>query len=170
MSGLLHLHELDLSENSLPFIQYGVLEDLYFLSKLKLEGNPWMCNYRSVLQLKGLKTFFGRNLSIIYSFNNLFIHFSSIHYMVYWLRLHPGVKYSGLRCHAPREYTGGSVEKYVHSYNRECPKDRQLSRTDNDQTDPELWGTPMEVQGELEEELEPSHLRIPEKYEIIRLS
>lgn len=45
-SGLLHLHELDLSSNKLPFIQYGVLEDLYFLSELKLGGNPWLCDYR----------------------------------------------------------------------------------------------------------------------------
>lgn len=46
LSGLLHLHELDLSNNSLHFIQYGVLEDLYFLYTLKLGGNPWVCDYR----------------------------------------------------------------------------------------------------------------------------
>lgn len=45
-SGLLHLQRLDLSSNSLHFIQYGVLEDLYFLSELKLGGNPWVCDYR----------------------------------------------------------------------------------------------------------------------------
>lgn len=49
--GLLHLNELDLSSNNLHFIMYGVLEDLYFLSQLKLVGNPWMCDYRWVLQL-----------------------------------------------------------------------------------------------------------------------
>lgn len=54
LSGLLHLHELDLSNNSLQFIQHGVLEDLYFLYTLKLGGNPWMCDYRWVLHLKGL--------------------------------------------------------------------------------------------------------------------
>lgn len=86
--------------------------------------------------------------------------------MVYWLRLHPGVKHSGLLCRSPPEYTGESVEQYVHSYNRECPKDRQRS-----QTDPELWNTPLELQAELEEEeVEPSHLRAPQKYQIIRLS
>lgn len=91
--------------------------------------------------------------------------------MVYWLRLHPGVRHSGLLCHSPPEHTGKSVAKYVHSYNGECPKDRQQNRTDPDQTNPELWNTPMEVQGELEEEeLEPSHLRVPQKYQIIRLS
>lgn len=46
LSGLLHLHELDLSDNRLGFIQYGVLEDLYFLSEIKLEGNPWICDYK----------------------------------------------------------------------------------------------------------------------------
>lgn len=45
-SGLLHLEKLDLSNNSLLFIQYGVLEDLYFLSELRLGGNPWLCDYR----------------------------------------------------------------------------------------------------------------------------
>lgn len=57
LSGLLHLHELDLSNNSLHFIQHGVLEDLYFLYTLKLGGNPWMCDYRWVLHLKGLGLF-----------------------------------------------------------------------------------------------------------------
>lgn len=56
--GLLHLRELDLSNNSLHFIQYGVLEDLYFLSKLKLERNPWVCDYRWVLLLQCLQSFF----------------------------------------------------------------------------------------------------------------
>ncbi|KAM3870496.1 leucine-rich repeat-containing protein 17-like [Diretmus argenteus] len=139
LSGLLHLRELDLSDNSLHSVKYGVLEDLYFLSQLKLGGNPWVCNY-------------------------------SIHYMVYWLHLHPGVKDSGLRCRSPPEHTGESVEAYVHSYNRECPKDRQRSQTDQGQTDPELWNTPLELQRELEEEeVEPNHLRAPEKYRIIRL-
>lgn len=58
LSGLLHLHELDLSDNSLRFVQYGVLEDLYFLSQLKLGGNPWMCDYRWVLPLISVKISF----------------------------------------------------------------------------------------------------------------
>lgn len=140
LTGLLHLQELDLSNNQLKFVQYGVLEDLYFLLHLKLEGNLWVCDY-------------------------------SIQYMVYWLSLHPGVSPSGLVCHSPLEYAGESVEEYVKAYNRECPKDRQQSRPDQDQTDPELWNTLMEAQGELEEEeLEPSALRVPQKYQIIRLS
>ncbi|KAM9753578.1 leucine-rich repeat-containing protein 17-like isoform 1-T4 [Menidia menidia] len=137
--GLLHLKELDLSENGLRFVHYGILEDLYFLSWLNLEGNPWVCDY-------------------------------SIHYMVYWLRLHPGVQHSGLLCYTPPEHAGESVEDYVQSYHRDCPSDRQLSRTDQDQTDVELSNTLMEAQGEVEEELEPRHLRAPQKYQIIRLS
>lgn len=43
--GLLYLEELDLSNNSLKFFQYGVLEDLYFLKKLSLGDNPWICDY-----------------------------------------------------------------------------------------------------------------------------
>ncbi|XP_049578240.1 leucine-rich repeat-containing protein 17-like [Syngnathus scovelli] len=137
--GLLYLRELDLSDNSLHFIQYGVLEDLYFLSKLKLGGNPWLCDY-------------------------------SIHYMVYWLRLHPVVRHSGLVCRSPPEYTGESVEEYVHDYNRGCPKDRQQSQRDQNEEDELLWNSLEEAQGEPEEELEPSHLRQPQKYQIIRLS
>lgn len=57
LAGLLHLRELDLSDNSLSFIQYGVLEDLYFLLQLKLGGNPWVCNYRWVLLLKCMQLF-----------------------------------------------------------------------------------------------------------------
>lgn len=89
--------------------------------------------------------------------------------MVYWLRLHPGVKHSGLLCHSPPEHAGKIVEDYVHSYNKACPMERQQNIEDQDQTDPELWNDPMEVQGEFED-LEPSPLRVPEKYQIIRLS
>lgn len=90
--------------------------------------------------------------------------------MVYWLRLHPGVKHSGLVCRSPLEHTGERVEDYVQSYNRDCPRDRNRGREETDETDPELWGTAMEVQGEVEEDLEPSHLRAPQKYQIFRLS
>ncbi|KAM9502692.1 leucine-rich repeat-containing protein 17-like isoform 1-T3 [Salvelinus alpinus] len=137
LSGLLHLHELDLSNNNLHFFHYGVLEDLYFLSLLRLGGNPWVCDY-------------------------------SIHYLVYWLRLHPGVTHSGLLCHSPPELRGKSVEDYVHSYNRACSQ-TEHSQTEYGQTDPELWVTSMELQEELEE-MEPAHLRGPQKYHVTRLN
>ncbi|XP_039891688.1 leucine-rich repeat-containing protein 17 isoform X2 [Simochromis diagramma] len=44
-AGLLYLRELDLSNNSLQYFQYSVLEDLYFLRKLSLDNNPWFCDY-----------------------------------------------------------------------------------------------------------------------------
>lgn len=44
-AGLLHLRELDLSNNSLHYFRYGVLEDLYYLRTLSLGGNPWICDY-----------------------------------------------------------------------------------------------------------------------------
>ncbi|XP_077452279.1 leucine-rich repeat-containing protein 17-like [Stigmatopora argus] len=137
--GLLHLRELDLSDNSLYFVQYGVLEDLYFLSKLKLGGNPWLCDY-------------------------------SIHYMVYWLQLHPAVRHSGLLCRSPVEHTGERVEDYVRSYNRGCSKERQQSQRDPNEDDEFLWDSLKEAKREPEEEMEPSHLRRREKYQIIRLS
>lgn len=94
----------------------------------------------------------------------------SIHYMMYWLRLHPVVRPSGLMCRSPPEYTGESVEEYVRSYNRGCPKERQQSPRDQTESDELLWNSLEEVQGEPEEEIEPSHLRQPQKYQIIRLS
>ncbi|KAJ3596737.1 hypothetical protein NHX12_003141 [Muraenolepis orangiensis] len=140
LSGLLHLRELDLSDNDLHFVQHGVLEDLYFLSLLKLGGNPWVCNY-------------------------------SIHYMVYWLRLHSGVRQFGLQCRSPVEHTGERVEKYVDSYYRGCPREKLQGREESEEeTDPKLWESLQEAQGGSEEELEPSHLRGPQKYKIIRLS
>ncbi|KAG7248081.1 hypothetical protein CRUP_027420, partial [Coryphaenoides rupestris] len=95
-SGLLHLRELDLSNNSLRHFQYGVLEDLYFLRRLSLGGNPWVCDY-------------------------------SVHYLIYWLKHHPGVFHTGLRCAEPPEFRGWRVEDYVKTYNGECPKDRQTT-------------------------------------------
>lgn len=99
----------------------------------------------------------------------------SIHYMVYWLHLHPGVKHSGLTCHSPLEHTGESVEEYVNSYNRECPKGRQRGRA---RQELEAWDAQKEAQGEAEEEpepqpqpeLQPRSLSLWKKYGIIRLS
>lgn len=98
---------------------------------------------------------------------------SSIHYMVYWLHLHPGVKHSGLTCRSPLEHTGESVEEYVNSYNRECPKGRQRGKARQEQTDSELWDAQKEAQGETEEEPPqppPRSLSLWKKYGIIRLS
>ncbi|XP_008299132.1 leucine-rich repeat-containing protein 17 [Stegastes partitus] len=157
------LRTLNLSNNNMEHIDTGSLSGLLHLRELDLSENSLYFVQYGVLE----DLYF---LSQLKLGGNPWVCDYSIHYMVYWLRLHPGVKHSGLLCRSPPEHTGESVEEYVHSYNRECPKERQYSRTDSDQTDPELWNTPMEAQGELEEEQEPSHLRMPQKYQIIRLS
>lgn len=104
--------------------------------------------------------------------------------MVYWLRLHPGVKHTGLTCHSPLEHTGDSVEEYVNSYNSECPKGRRRGKARQDQTEYDVWDTQTEAQGDTEEEpepepepepkpqpqLQPKHLSLWKKYGIIRLS
>ncbi len=55
-TGLLYLGELDLSNNSLRYFQYGVLEDLYFLKRLSLEDNPWICDYTFITWSIGWST------------------------------------------------------------------------------------------------------------------
>ncbi|XP_034391845.1 leucine-rich repeat-containing protein 17-like [Cyclopterus lumpus] len=157
------LRSLNISYNNMEHINTASFSGLLHLRELDLSNNSLHSVQYGVLE----DLYF---LSQLKLGGNPWVCDYSIHYMVYWLRLHPGVRHSGLLCRSPPEHTGESVAEYVHSYNRECPKDRQHSRTDQDQTDPELWNTPMEVQGELEEELEPSHLRVPQKYQIIRLS
>lgn len=143
-AGLLYLRELDLSNNSLHNFHYGVLEDLYFLRKLSLENNPWICDY-------------------------------NIHYLIYWLKHHPGVFYTGLICSEPQEFRGWRVEDYVKTYNGDCPKDKQTGGMDTGQggqggTDNEA----QEVAGETSEggsEDGPQSLKKKQnKFEIIRLS
>lgn len=161
--GARSLRTLNFSSNNIEHFDRGSMSGLLHLRELDLSDNNLHFIQYGVLE----DLYF---LSQLKLGGNPWVCNYSIHYMVYWLRLHPGVRHTRLLCRSPPEHTGESVEAYVHSYNRECPKDRQHSRTDQDQTDPELWNTPMEVQGELEEELEPSHLRVPQKYQIIRLS
>ncbi|XP_038561161.1 leucine-rich repeat-containing protein 17-like [Micropterus salmoides] len=160
--GARSLRTLNISNNNMKHIDTASLSGLLHLHELDLSDNSLHFVQYGVLE----DLYF---LSRLKLGGNPWVCDYSIHYIVYWLRLHPGVKHSGLLCRSPPEHTGESVEEYVRSYNRACPKDRQHSRTDQDQTDPELWNTPMEVQGEIEEELEPSHLRAPQKYQIIRL-
>lgn len=144
-AGLLYLRELDLSNNSLHNFQYGVLEDLYFLRKLLLENNPWVCDY-------------------------------NIHYLIYWLKHHPGVQYTGLTCAEPEEFRGWRVEDYVKTYNGECPKDRQTGVMDTGQGG--LGGTENEAQEVVGDTVETDGGRLPRPLlrkrlkgiEIIRLS
>ncbi|XP_060891105.1 leucine-rich repeat-containing protein 17-like [Labrus mixtus] len=157
------LRTLNISHNNMENIEKASLSGLLHLRELDLSYNSVHFIQYGVLE----DLYF---LSQLKLGGNPWVCDYSIHYMVYWLRLHPGVRHSGLLCRSPPEHTGEPVQEYVNSYNRGCPKERQQSRADPDETDPELWNTPMEVQGELEEELEPSHLRVPQKYQIYRLS
>lgn len=144
-AGLLYLRELDLSNNSLHNFQYGVLEDLYFLRKLSLGNNPWVCDY-------------------------------NIHYLIYWLKHHPGVQYTGLICAEPEEFQGWRVEDYVKTYNGECPKDRKTGGMDTGQE--ALGGTDNEAQDVVGDTVETGRGRLPRPLlrkrlngiEIIRLS
>ncbi|XP_034032611.1 leucine-rich repeat-containing protein 17-like isoform X2 [Thalassophryne amazonica] len=157
------LRTLNLSHNHMEHINTASLFGLLHLRELDLSDNNLHTVQYGVLE----DLYF---LSQLKLGGNPWVCNYSIHYIVYWLHLHPGVRYTGLICHSPPEHASDSVEVYVHSYNRECPKDRQHSKMDQGHTDPQLWNTPLELQGELEEELEPSHLRKPQKYEIFRLS
>lgn len=161
--GARSLRTLNLSNNRMEHLDTGSMSGLLHLRELDLSENSLHYIQHGVLE----DLYF---LSKLKLGGNPWMCDYSIHYMVYWLRLHPGVRHSGLQCHSPLEYAGDSVWEYVQAYNRGCPKDRQHNQMNADQTDPELWNTALELQGELEEELEPSHLRKPKKYEIIRLS
>ncbi|XP_068595787.1 leucine-rich repeat-containing protein 17-like [Brachionichthys hirsutus] len=160
--GARSLRTLNASHNSMERVDTASLSGLLHLRELDLSNN----NLRNIKYGVLEDLYF---LSELKLGGNPWVCDYSIHYMAYWLRLHPNARQSGLLCHAPPEHAGERVEAYVQSYNRACPKDRQHSRTDAGDTDPELWGAPMEAQGELEEEPEPSHLRGPQKYQIFRL-
>uniref|UniRef100_A0A3Q3WPV1 LRRCT domain-containing protein n=1 Tax=Mola mola TaxID=94237 RepID=A0A3Q3WPV1_MOLML len=157
------LRTLNISNNNMEHIDTASLSGLLHLHLLDLSNNKIHFVQYGVLE----DLYFLSELKLR---GNPWVCDYSIHYMVYWLRLHPGVRHSGLLCHSPLEHAGEIVEDYVHSYNKACPMDRQHHREDQDQTDPELWNDPMEGQGESEEDLEPSPLRAPQKYHIIRLS
>ncbi|XP_034541694.1 leucine-rich repeat-containing protein 17-like [Notolabrus celidotus] len=159
--GAKSLRTLNMSHNSMENIDKASLSGLLHLRELDLSNNSMHFIQYGVLE----DLYFLSQLKLE---GNPWVCDYSIHYMVYWMRLHPAVRHSGLLCRSPPQHTGMPVQEYVDWYNTDCPKDRQRSRAD--ETDPELWNTPMEVQGELEEELEPNHLRAPKKYEIYRLA
>ncbi|XP_053741069.1 leucine-rich repeat-containing protein 17-like [Synchiropus splendidus] len=159
--GAKSLKTLNLSSNSMERLETASLFGLLHLRELDLSNNNLHFIQHGVLE----DLYFLSQLTLE---GNPWVCDYSIHYMVYWLRLHPGVRHSGLRCRSPIEHVGERVELYVNSYNRDCPQDRQPSPPESSQTDSEPWNTPQELQGE-QEELEPSHLKMPRKYELIQL-
>lgn len=160
---------LNLSSNSLHHIDTGAFAGLLYLRELDLSNNSLHYFQYSVLE----DLYFLRKLSLD---NNPWFCDYNIHYLIYWLKHHPGVHYTGLICSAPQEFKGWRVVDYVKTYNGECPKDKQTEGTDTGQG--AQGGSENEAQevladmGEGQGEILPQHLKkkTPNTFEIIRLS
>ncbi|XP_022605404.1 leucine-rich repeat-containing protein 17-like [Seriola dumerili] len=158
---------LNLSGNSLHRVDTAAFAGLLYLRELDLSNNSLHYFQYGVLE----DLYFLRQLSLG---NNPWICDYNIHYLIYWLKHHPGVFYSGLICSEPQEFRGWRVEDYVKTYNGECPKDKQTGGTDKGQGG--QGGSDNEAQevGETDED-QGEHLPRPlrekfNKFEIIRLS
>ncbi|XP_059181418.1 leucine-rich repeat-containing protein 17 [Centropristis striata] len=160
---------LNLSSNSLQRIETAAFSGLLYLRELDLSNNSLTYFPYGVLE----DLYFLRKLSLE---NNPWMCDYNIHYLIYWLKHHPGVVFTGLICSEPPEFRGWRVEDYVKTYNGECPKDRQTERmdtgqggqggTDNDAQ--EVVGETGDGQGErLPRPLKKKKLN---KFEIIRLN
>ncbi|XP_076862588.1 leucine-rich repeat-containing protein 17 [Brachyhypopomus gauderio] len=155
---------LNLSSNGLEHIDTEAFAGLLYLRELDLSNNS--LRYFSYGVLEDL--YYLRTLSLG---DNPWICDYNIHYLIYWLKHHPSVDYTGLVCSEPNEFKDWPVENYVKTYNAECPKDKQVGS----QTDTALSGmTSQELIAETDEvpDLLPSPIRDrrPKKFEIIRLN
>ncbi|XP_034019296.1 leucine-rich repeat-containing protein 17 [Thalassophryne amazonica] len=160
------LKVLNLSSNSLKHIETAAFAGLLYLRELDLSNNSLHHFQYGVLE----DLYFLRKLLLSH---NPWICDYNIHYLVYWLKHHPGISYSGLICSNPPEFKGWRVVDYVKTYNGECPKDKQTGETDTGQGG--QGGSENEAQEVLGETLEdylPQSLREQRsrKFEIIRLS
>ncbi|KAG7496217.1 leucine-rich repeat-containing protein 17-like [Solea senegalensis] len=117
---------LNLSSNSLHRIDTAAFAGLLYLRELDLSNNSLHYFQYGVLE----DLYFLRKLSLA---NNPWICDYNIHYLMYWLKHHPGVAFTGLICAEPQEFRGWRVEDYVKTYNGECPKDRQTGGVDTGQ-------------------------------------
>ncbi|XP_033180951.1 leucine-rich repeat-containing protein 17 [Mastacembelus armatus] len=160
---------LDLSSNNLHHIDTAAFAGLLYLRELDLSNNSLHYFQYSVLE----DLYFLRKLSLD---NNPWICDYYIHYLIYWLKHHPGVFYTGLICSEPPEFRGWRVEDYVKTYNGECPKDKQTEGTDTGQGGQGVSeNEAQEVLGEMAEEQnehlpQPLKEKKPKTFEIIRLS
>ncbi|XP_041820075.1 leucine-rich repeat-containing protein 17 [Chelmon rostratus] len=160
---------LNLSSNSLRRIDTAAFAGLLYLRELDLSNNSLHYFQYGVLE----DLYFLRKLSLE---NNPWICDYNIHYLIYWLKHHPGVFYTGLICSEPQEFRGWRVEDYVKTYNGECPKDRQTGGTDTGQggqggTDNEAQEVVRETgEGQGERLPQPLKEKKPNRFEIIRLS
>lgn len=161
------LKTLNLSSNNLHHIDTAAFAGLLYLRELDLSNNSLHYFQYGVLE----DLYFLRKLSLD---NNPWICDYNIHYLIYWLKHHPGVYYTGLTCSEPQEFRGWRVEDYVKTYNGECPKDRQTEGMDTGQG--AQGGSENEAQevvreGDAHGDNLPQHLQEkPNKFEIIRLS
>ncbi|KAK2883117.1 leucine-rich repeat-containing protein 17 [Channa argus] len=160
---------LNLSSNSLHHIDTAAFAGLLHLRELDLSNNSLHYFQYGVLE----DLYFLRKLELE---NNPWICDYNIHYLIYWLKHHPGVSYTGLICSEPQEFRGWRVEEYVKTYNGECPKDKQIGGKDTGQGG--QGGSENEAQEEVSEMTEgqsdslprPLKERKPNTFEIIRLS
>ncbi|KAK7913617.1 hypothetical protein WMY93_013828 [Mugilogobius chulae] len=112
------LKHLNLSSNNLQKIDIAAFAGLLYLRELDLSNNSLRYFQYGVLE----DLYFLRTLSLNH---NPWTCDYNIHYLVYWLKHHPGVSYTGLVCSEPAEFRGWRVEDYVKTYNGDCPKDKQ---------------------------------------------
>ncbi|CAK6949910.1 leucine-rich repeat-containing protein 17 [Scomber scombrus] len=159
---------LNLSSNNLQRIDKAAFAGQLYLYELDLSNNSLHYFQYGVLE----DLYFIRKLTLD---NNPWICDYNIHYLIYWLKHHPGVTYTGLICSEPQEFQGWRVADYVKTYNGECPKDNHIGETDTGQEGQGGQGgmeNEAHVMEETAEGLLPRPLREkkPNKIEIIRLS
>ncbi|XP_077450195.1 leucine-rich repeat-containing protein 17 [Stigmatopora argus] len=157
------LKMLNLSSTSLNQIDPGAFAGQLYLRELDLSNNGLHYFRYGVLE----DLYFLRKLSLD---NNPWICDYNIHYLIYWLKLHPGVVHTGLTCAEPGEFRGWRVADYVKTYNGECPKDGQNGWVNGGEGASQ--NEAQELLGETEEGVLPRPLkdRNLKKIEIIRLS
>ncbi|XP_036004909.1 leucine-rich repeat-containing protein 17 [Fundulus heteroclitus] len=160
---------LNLSSNNLQHIDKAAFAGLLHLRELDLSNNSLHHFQYGVLE----DLYFLRRLALD---NNPWICDYNIHYLMYWLKHHPGVSYSGLICSQPLEFRGWRVEDYIKTYNGECPVDKQMEENDTGQGAQggseneveEMMGEMGEGQGQLLPQ--PIKEKKPNEYQIIKLS
>ncbi|KAL6473627.1 hypothetical protein MHYP_G00171880 [Metynnis hypsauchen] len=159
--GVKDLKLLNLSSNGLERIDTAAFASLLYLRDLDLSNNS--LHYFDYGVLEDL--YYLRTLSLG---DNPWICDYNIHYLIYWLKHHPAVSYTGLVCSEPSEFQGWPVENYVKTYNADCPKDKQVGQ----QTGTDTISQELIAETDEEPNLLPSPLRDrrPKKFEIYRLS
>uniref|UniRef100_UPI0037E77C24 leucine-rich repeat-containing protein 17 n=1 Tax=Semicossyphus pulcher TaxID=241346 RepID=UPI0037E77C24 len=160
---------LNLSSNSLQRLDTAAFAGLLYLRELDLSNNSLHYFQYGVLE----DLYFLRKLKLD---KNPWICDYNIHYLIYWLKHHPGVFYTGLICSEPQEFRGWRVEDYVKTYNGECPKDKQTGGVDTGQGGQGgAENEAQEVTGETSDSQggrlpQPIKEKNPNRFEIIRLS